>query len=305
MDLSPRIWKGGILRAAEERCLATTFRQPREAPVPGGIFVTEIPAFVDRKSETDHLKNAILKRTSLMICGPAGIGKTALVSKVMESLPAGISRRCLQIHGAKDLRDLLHQLIQRLGDACDLNLRRKLRSEEVSRRSFAASLKRLPTSRMKGTLYRTLEGSDCCVFLDHLPPLTKAVAKVVKEMFWMRNTPVYWLVRDDAEQRIDQLSRFFYWGDSERITLQPLPTPAAVELLENCIEQFGLAQFDLTGFRRDVLDLSKQIPGAIVRMCKLAADPRYQYESRIKIKSVYIDYLMTSGPAPHAHSARM
>ena len=30
-----------------------------------------------------------------------------------------------------------------------------------------------------------------------------------------------------------------------------------------------------------------------MKMCMLAADPRYRFESRIKIKSVYIDYLMS------------
>ncbi|MGO8817988.1 MAG: hypothetical protein ACLQVG_25365, partial [Terriglobia bacterium] len=65
------------------------------------------------------------------------------------------------------------------------------------------------------------------------------------------------------------------------------------ELLENCIERFGLSRLDLTDFREEALELSKRVPGAIVKMCAMAADPRYQYGSRIKMKSVYIDYLMT------------
>jgi hypothetical protein len=62
--------------------------------------------------------------------------------------------------------------------------------------------------------------------------------------------------------------------------------------LESCIGQFGLCQFDVVDFREETLDLSKQVPGAIVKMCALAADPRYRYGSRIKTKSLYIDYLM-------------
>jgi hypothetical protein len=63
--------------------------------------------------------------------------------------------------------------------------------------------------------------------------------------------------------------------------------------LESCIGQFGLSQFDLVDFREEIIELSKQVPGAIVQMCALAADPRYRYGSRIKTKSVYIDYLMS------------
>lgn len=255
-----------------------------------------MPRFVDRKRESCRLENALLRRESLMICGPAGIGKTALVAEVIASLPAGLAGRCLKIRGAKDLRDLLRQLIWQLHEAEDKILRRQLRSERVSAASFAAWLRRLSSGRLKGTLYHSLEGGEYCVFLDHLPPLTKAAAKVVKEVFWMRHTPVYLLVRDEGAQRIDRLCQFFYWGERERFALPPLPAEAAAELLQECIERFGLARFELSDFKQEVLELSRHIPGAIVRMCTLAADPRYQYGSRIKIKSVYINYLVNTTP---------
>jgi hypothetical protein len=47
--------------------------------------------------------------------------------------------------------------------------------------------------------------------------------------------------------------------------------------------------------------LSKRVPGAIVKMCALAADPQYQKGLRIKTKSVYIEYLM-SGQHPLVHA---
>jgi hypothetical protein len=251
----------------------------------------EPPRFFDRKRETRRLADALRNRQSLMICGPAGIGKTALASRVIAGLPAALARRCLEIRGAKDLRDVLRQLLGRLYEAGDKNLRRQLRSEGVVAGTFPAWLKKSSTSHLKGALYHALEDGDYRFFLDHFPPLTKPVAKVVKEMFWMRHTPVYLLVRDGEEQHIDRLCQFFYWGEREQLVLPPLPPEAAAELLQACIERFGLDQLDLSGFRREVLELSRLIPGAIVKMCMLAADPQYQYGSRIKIKSVYIDYL--------------
>jgi hypothetical protein len=101
------------------------------------------------------------------------------------------------------------------------------------------------------------------------------------------------LLPREAEQAMRQDSHFFYWGDRERLALGPLHDRAAGELLESSIKRFGLSQFDHDGFRDEILELSKQIPGAIVKMCALAADPRYRYESRIKIKSVYIDHLVS------------
>ncbi len=183
----------------------------------------EPPLFVDRRDESCRLRNAVIKREGLMILSPAGIGKTALATSVFASLPEGLKGRCLEIRGAKDFRGLLRELVGCLHKTGDRNLRRRLHSEGVSAQTFAPWLKGLSSSRLKGALYRALEGGDYRIFLDHLPPLTKAAASVLKEMFWMRRTPIYLLLRDDEEQKIDRLCRFFYWGEQERLKLQPLP----------------------------------------------------------------------------------
>jgi energy-coupling factor transporter ATP-binding protein EcfA2 len=260
---------------------------------PAGVIAHGLPVFIDRESEARRLDEAVRKRESLVICGPAGMGKTALVSTVLRRLPPDLAARCLYFPGARDLQDLLHQLVRKLYDRKDPNLRHQLHAEGISVLTFETWLKEQSSSHLKGTLYRTVEQGDYRVFLDHLPPLTNAVAKVIKELFWMRNTPVYLLIRDEVEQHLPQLYDFFYWGDRERLALQPLPAHAAAELLESCIERFGLSRLDLREFRKEALALSKRVPGAIVRMCTLAAEPRYQYGLRIKVKSLYIEYLMS------------
>lgn len=254
--------------------------------------------FLDRESESRRVAEAIRRKQSLMICGPAGIGKTALILNVLHGLPGGLAKRCLYLSAFKDLQDFLRQLIQTLYQAKNPYLRRQLHADGVSILNFKAWLNALSTSRLKGTLYRTVEKSDYRVCLDHAPPLTHAVAKVIKELFRMRNTPIYLLIRDDVEHRAEQFIGFFYWGHRERLKLGPLPAASAQALLESYIKRFGLSRFDLVGFRKEVLELSGCAPGAIVKMCALAADPRYQYGSRIKLKLVHIDYLM-SGQNSH------
>jgi len=259
----------------------------------GTQFTVPPPVFVGRENEVRYLHEAILKRECRVIFGATGIGKTALVLKVIRSLPREVAGRCLYLGNIKDLQDLVRQLVRALYGAKDSNLRRQLHTDGVSALTFDAWLKARPGNRLKGTLYRAVEQGDYRIFLDHLPPLTLAVAKVIKELFWMRKTPVYLLIQDELAQRMYQFYHFFYWGDRERLTLQPLSSEAAAQLLESCIERFGLSHLVLDDFREEVLELSKRVPGAIVKMSRLAADPRYQYGSRIKIKSVYIDYLMT------------
>jgi AAA ATPase domain len=260
---------------------------------PAGGRPDEASLFVDRENEIRRVNDAVNDRRSLVICGPAGIGKTALVSQVIRRLAAESKLRCLYLPCMKDLQDMLRQLIRVLYDTQDPNFRRQMHAEGISGSSFDAGLKRLSSSAMKGLLYRTVEQGDYRVFLDHLPPLTLPVAKIVKELFWMRNTPVYLLVRDEMEQRLYRFYSFFYWGERERLMLRPLPPQFAAEFLESCISRFGLSALDLSDFRDEALELSQRVPGAIVKMCALAADPHYQYGSRIKMKSVYIDFLMS------------
>ncbi len=252
--------------------------------------------FLDRERESRRIEEAVRGKASLMISGPAGVGKTALVLNVLRRLPPKLASQCLYLPGFKDLQDMLHKLVRALYGRKDPNLRQQLHAEGVTVLSFESWLKSLSTSRLKGTLYRAVERGDNRVLLDHPLPLSHAVAKVIKELFWMRNTPVFLLVRDTDTGRADQFARFFYWGPRERMTVPPLSIETATELLKACIERFGLSKFDLEEFREEVLELSGGVPGAVVKMCALAADPRYQYGSRIKTKLVHIDYLMSGEP---------
>ncbi len=255
--------------------------------------------FFDRERESHRIEEALRKKESMMISGPADIGKTALMLNVVRNLPGDLAGKCLYLAGFKDLQNLLRNLIKVLQEARSPGLLQQLKAEGVSSVNFEIWLKSLPSARLKGILYRAVQSGDYRVILDHVPLLTHARAKIIKELFWMRDTPVYLLMRDDQEFRIAQFARFFYWSDRQCLTLGPLPETSACELLEGCIERFGLSSFDLEGFREEVLSLSGGVPGAIVKMCALAADERYQYGRRIKTKLVHIDYLMSgSGVVP-------
>ena len=89
-----------------------------------------------------------------------------------------------------------------------------------------------------------------------------------------------------------------YWTDEYRIRLGPLSEAPARELVEICIQRFGLGSLDLEGFREDVLHLSGHLPGSIVKMCELAADPRYHYGDQVKLKLVHVDYLLQGNRFP-------
>lgn len=75
--------------------------------------------FIDRKEEMYLLKKAITERRSLLICGPAGAGKTMLAFK---ALSESIGKNCLYVSGMKSLQDLLRQIVHLLFDLEDPTL---------------------------------------------------------------------------------------------------------------------------------------------------------------------------------------
>ena len=107
----------------------------------------------------------------------------------------------------------------------------------------------------------------------------------------MRDTPVYLLARGLSEAEIGRVTDL-YWSDRQRLSLGPLPQRAARDLLEWCIRRFSLARLNLEGFP-ELLRLSEQNPGTLIKMCALAAQPRYQYGSQIKTKLIHIDSLVS------------
>ena len=247
---------------------------------------------IDRVPEGLRLHEAIRKRASVLICGPAGIGKTTLISEVLAELPAAAAQSVISVSGPDGLQPLLRALLQKLHSAGDPILRQRLRAEGVSSADFKNWLKKQSTSKLKGAVYGSVQTAAYWVFLDHVPALTSAVAKVVRELIWMRNTPVYLAARYPSPEEAGHAANI-YWSERHRLILEPLHAPAARELLDQCIYRFGLARLDLDDFREAVLSLSGNNPGALVTMCKLAAEPRYHHGLRIKTRMIYIDYLMS------------
>lgn len=260
--------------------------------------------FIDREEELRLLKDAITTRRSLLISGPAGVGKTMLVLKALSELPNAIQKNCLYVSGMKGLHDLLQQIVHLLFDLDDPALRGRLRREGVSAASFKKWLQTQPSTRLRGVLYQATAQGQYCFFWDHLPPLTHAVSRVVKQLVRMQGTPVYLLARGFTEREIGHVTDI-YWGDPHQLAVRALSETAARELLEWCIQRFDLARLDLDDFRKEMLHLSGRIAGAIVKMCALAAEPRYQHGSQVKTQLIHIDYLMSGQRLLLADKSRM
>lgn len=251
----------------------------------------QLETLVGRKAELRALRAAIQKRGSRLVWGPKDAGKTALVKTVISELPEVERRNCMYWSGAASGKQLLSHFVGQLYEAGDPYVRRKVHADGATESTLHGWLNKQSSLRLRGILFTASTAGDYRFFVDHFPPPTHNMARLMKEIMYRCETPVYLIARGMSPKEIGY-AWSLYWNDSLRLHLEPLHERHAKELLESCIRDFGLNLLDLEDFREDVLRLSGLLPGSILKMSKLAADSRYRFGDRIKIKLVHVDYLM-------------
>jgi hypothetical protein len=248
---------------------------------------------VGRERGLRRLRAAIQKRESQLIWGQRDAGKTFLIHHVIAGLPEAERRKCIYWAGAASGRQLVSHFLRGLYVTGDPVVRRKVRADCAGEFTLDRWLNKQSLLRLRGILFSAAEHGDYRFFVDHVPSPTHKMARLLNEIMYCCKTPVY-LTGHGYSQREIGYAWSLYWADEYRMQLEPLTETPARELLEVCISNFGLALLDLAGFREEILHFSKRLPGSIVKMCELAADSRYQYGDRVKLKLVHVDYLMQS-----------
>jgi hypothetical protein len=246
---------------------------------------------IGRETEMRRLQIALHKRQSQLIWGASDAGKTLLIKKALLELPEVERRKCICWTGAASRRQLVEHFIRGLYLAGDALVRKKVHADRFGEGTLTRWISEQSVLRLRGILFTAAEKGEYRFFLDQLPPASHTLAQLMKDIMYRCNTPVY-LTGNGYSQGEIGYAWSLYWTDEYRIHLAPLSEGPARELLEISIQRFGLSSLDLEGFRQDILHLSGHLPGSIVKMCELAADPRYHCGHQVKVKLVHVDYLL-------------
>jgi hypothetical protein len=246
---------------------------------------------IGRESETRRLQVALRERQSQLVWGATDAGKTALIQRVLSELPDAERRKCICWSGAASRRKLVESLVRGLYLAGDPIVCKKVYGDRGTEATLARWIAEQSGLRLRGILVTAAKEGDYRFFVDHMPPVSHTTAQFLKEIIYRAKTPVYLAGHGYSQAEIGY-AWSLYWTDEYRIRLGPLSEASARELLELCIQRFGLSSLDLKGFREHILHLSGHLPGSIVKMCELAADPRYHYGDQVKLKLIHVDYLL-------------
>ncbi len=236
-------------------------------------------AFVfGRGAELQELRRRLQERTSFLVHGDSGAGKTFLLETVRSR-----QARILYCRDSGSGQFIFLALANAL---LAVNARR---IRHACGRAGAQVLKSKSTMSLRGLVMDSLREDEYRVVLDHLRRTSAGLAADVREIIFRGDTPVTAVARSAHMEDLGFLTTFFLL-QSDQMLIRPFPPDLAREFAEQTAAQMGLYAENRSQFLERMLERSGRLPGNIVALIKMALLPRYRTAGYIKFSPLYIDF---------------
>ena len=238
---------------------------------------------IGRSNELERLTGALRKRESLLVVGPAGSGKTALIRTAIRDLRSG--GEIIYLRFSASLHHLLIDLARCLLDSGHKNF------HKIARPSGEAEnwLSHQTSIHLKGLLWSALEAEPRIVILDGIGGASFPMYRFVQRLYFVAGMAVFAAGKD--LRSLGALGRLF-WDPRRELQLHPLHHVEAERLFDLAVDQFGLGHLNVGEFKDRFLVSARGNPGQIIDMCRLASNPMYVSGKHIKFAPLRIDVLM-------------
>lgn len=241
----------------------------------------------DREAELEQLQRKVGSRRSFLLHGPAGVGKSSLMTRVLEGFSSALY--CAQSSSSTAIFRELGGALARAGNAVAAGSLGRA-GEKLKSKSAVA---------LKGIVSDALQAGRYSIVLDHCAFTSRALAGDIKEVAGRTSTPVIAVARSAHMEDAGFILHLFP-ERSERMELKNLDAGRAVQLAQEIGRRRGLAAENLREFLERVAELSGGNPGSIIEMVEMAGHPRYRSAEHIKITPLYVDFRIKWNAATHA-----
>lgn len=246
--------------------------------------MSEQPWIFDREEELAALRQRLSKCRSLLVHGPAGVGKTLLIRSLLPDLPLLIySSESTTIHVV--FRTIAAELLRRGSE----RIRKAAGSRGVEGLNAKSAIS------LKGVVRDALREAEYCLVLDHVQRPSTAFAAVIRDLIVGCETPIVAVARSAHMEDVGFLHSIF--GDRpDRYELRNFKPEVASAFARTSSERVGLNAANLNEFLDRAVELSDGNPGAILAMLNMALQPRYRLQESIKTAPLYIDFRINWAP---------
>lgn len=235
---------------------------------------SDYAAAVERVEEMTRLHARAQRRKSLLIFGPAGVGKTRLLQEFAKTHPFA-----LYVRDTSSPRELVLALVAGLSNLPRKDLR-------LTKDPHALS-----TSSLKGVVHRALDNLPCMMILDHLSGPSRVLTHMIKQLNYYDRTPVIFVARTPHMEDIGTLQPLCA-DRSEQVEVKNFPPLIAMEFAHKEADKGGLWASNLDEALHSIVESSEGNPGGILQMLRMAHLPRYRLDDQIKVHVLYLDYRM-------------
>jgi len=220
---------------------------------------------IGREKECAAITGFISQKKSIIIFGPEGVGKTAVINKVLSSLAA------VNIFYSPDSKTLKTSLLNLMVYAsCD---KKSIQVADI------LALKKL--------FYRLLdEKKPEYIVFDHIESVEPKFYSLFVYLMEAK-IPLIVLSRGLEKKDIGYLRMSLF--NFEKVEISNLDRPTADVLIDHFINEFGIKITKEADFKKGIYHFSKGNPRIIKGLCFLARDVKYQKNETIDVKLIDLD----------------
>ena len=220
---------------------------------------------IGREKESAEISALISQRKNIIIFGAEGVGKTAILNKVLSGLAA------VNIFHSLDSKALRISLLNLMVYAsCDKK-----------------SIQLADILALKKLFYGLLdEKKPEYIVFDHIESVEPKFYSLFVYLM-ERKIPLIVLSRGVEKKEIGHL-RMSLFG-FEKVEVSDLDRPTADVLIDHFIKEFDIKVVKVDEFKRAMFSHSKGNPRIIKALCSIASDVKYQKNDYIDVKLIDLD----------------